>query len=174
MTELQETLNDLNNEVTNINGIEIKLLKDYEKKEEKRPKLDYVHSDVFDTFYEDYLEFKNYVNDILKETIKADIEKSKEEELNHKDGDIEKLERQLFDMEEDNKLLSQENSSMKEEIKSLLKIVDRISNFTDNNIKSSKAKVCLDSNFIHTKSSPKVYKEKRKIYRIQSKRKEMI
>ena len=37
-----------------------------EEKKCQNPKLKSLNKDVFDIFYEDYIDFKNYINDILK------------------------------------------------------------------------------------------------------------
>ena len=76
-----------------------------------------------DTFYEDYLEFEHYVNDII-ETImpSSDLIKNLSNENVSKQKKIEMLQEEI-------KLLRNENISLKEDIKTHMKAIENLSDY---------------------------------------------
>ena len=81
---------------------------------------DFVKNEIFDTFYEDYLEFKHYVNDIIETiTPSSDLIKNLSNENVSKQKKIEMLQEEI-------KLLRNENISLKEDIKTQMKAIENV------------------------------------------------
>ena len=88
---------------------------------------DFVKNEVFNTFYEDYVEFKHYVNDIMKSvTPNSELLTSLSDENNFEKTKIKSLEEEL-------KKLKNENATLTENILTQLKIVENLSGNNDRN-----------------------------------------
>ena len=84
---------------------------------------DFVKNEIFDTFYEAYLEFKHYVNDIIETiTPSSDLIKNLSNENVSKQKKIEMLQEEI-------KLLRNENISLKEDIKTQIKAIENLSDY---------------------------------------------
>ena len=73
---------------------------------------------MFDTFYEGYLEFKHYMNDIIKT-----ITPSSEMVTNLSNDNV-SLQTKIKSFEEEIKGLKNENSNLKGDIKTQLKVIE--------------------------------------------------
>ena len=86
---------------------------------------DFVKSEVFNTFYEDYVEFKHYVNDIMKSvTPNSELLTSLSDENN-----CEKM--KIKSLEEEIKNLKSENTTLRENIMTQLKNIENLSGNND-------------------------------------------
>ena len=75
----------------------------------------YVSNEVFDTFYEDYIEFKNYMDDIINDlNAKCTLNEKKQNDNNQ--SKVQFLEAEILN-------LKKENESLKDDNKSKLKII---------------------------------------------------
>ena len=84
---------------------------------------DFVKNEIFDTFYEDYLEFKHYVNDIIETiTPSSDLIKNLSNENVSKQKKTEMLQEEI-------KLLRNETISLKEDIKTQMKAIENLSDY---------------------------------------------
>ena len=95
------------------------------EKEEKRSS-DKINIDMFDAFYEDYLEFKNYVNDLFNNKFSCEIGKENARDTQDKEK-VNETEAKMKEIEECNKILMEENRDLKDECKSLLNIIKSLS-----------------------------------------------
>ena len=84
---------------------------------------DYVRNEVFDTFYKDYLEFKHYMNDIIKT-----ITPSSEMVTNLSNDNV-SLQTKLKSLEEEIECVKNENINLKGDIKTQLKVIEKLSRF---------------------------------------------
>ena len=77
--------------------------------------------ELFNTFYDDYIEYKHYVNDVI-ENIRSNKElgKSFEDETKYQQSKIKLLQQEI-------QILKNENKDLKEENKSHLKIIELLS-----------------------------------------------
>ena len=77
--------------------------------------------ELFNTFYDDYIEYKQYVNDVI-ENIRSNKElgKSFEDETKYQQSKIKLLQQEI-------QILKNENKDLKEENKSHLKIIELLS-----------------------------------------------
>ena len=86
---------------------------------------DFVKNEVFNTFYEDYVEFKHYVNDIMKLVISnSELLASLSDENNFEKKKIKSLEDEI-------KKLKNENTTLRENILTQLKIIENLSGNND-------------------------------------------
>ena len=83
---------------------------------------------MFDTFYEDYFEFKDYMNEITKTITPT----SKLVTNLSNDNVYLQTKRKLF--EEKNKGLKNENSNLKGDIKTQLKVIESLSRFENRHL----------------------------------------
>ena len=84
---------------------------------------DFVKNEIFDTFYEDYVEFKHYGNDVIETiTPSSDLIKNLFNENVSKQKKIEMLQEEI-------KLLRNENISLKEDIKTQMKAIENLSDY---------------------------------------------
>ena len=83
---------------------------------------------MFDTFYEDYSEFKDYMNEITKTITPT----SKLVTNLSNDNVYLQTKRKLF--EEKNKGLKNENSNLKGDIKTQLKVIESLSRFENRHL----------------------------------------
>ena len=84
---------------------------------------DFVKNEVFNTPYEDYVEFKHYVSNIIKSVTPV---KSLSDENNFKKTKVKSL-------DEDIKKLKNENTTLREKILTQLKIIENLSGNNDRN-----------------------------------------
>ena len=84
---------------------------------------DYVRNEVFDTFYEDYLEFKYYVSDIIKAGT------SSFELVTNLSNDNVSLRAKIKSLEKEIKSLENENGNLKADTKTQLKVIENLSRF---------------------------------------------
>ena len=78
---------------------------------------DFVKNEVFNTFYEDYVEFKHYINDIMKPiTPNSELLTSLSDENNFEKMKIKSLEEEI-------KNLKNENTTLRENILTQLKLL---------------------------------------------------
>ena len=92
---------------------------------------DYVRNEVFDTFYKDYLEFKHYMNDIIKT-----ISPSSEMVTNLSNYNV-SFQTKIKSLEEEIKSLKNENSNLKDDIKTQLKVIENLSRFENRHCENS-------------------------------------
>ena len=112
---------------------------------------DYVRNEVFDTFYKDYLEFKHYMNDIIKT-----ITPSSEMVTNLSNDNV-SLQTKIKSLEEEIKSLKNENSNLKGDIKTQLKVTENLSRFENRHCEDSiankdKVNVNYESNDLKNES----------------------
>ena len=81
---------------------------------------------LFDAFYEDYIDFKNSVNDILNSKFKNIAERAEKELYEGENQGNEKMEREVI-LEEKIQNLSEENKHLKTEIESYKKVIQLLS-----------------------------------------------
>ena len=81
---------------------------------------DFVKNQIFDTFYEDYIEFKHYVDDIIETS--SDLIKNLSIENVSKQKKIEMLQEKI-------KLLRNESISLKKYIKTQMKAIENLSDY---------------------------------------------
>ena len=69
----------------------------------------YVKNDVFDAFYEDYIQYKGYVNDIINKLIPKEdsLHRTEKENTTEHRKNIELLENQIKDLERENQILKE-------------------------------------------------------------------
>ena len=69
----------------------------------------YVKNDVFEAFYEDYLEYKGYVNDILNTLIPKDdiLHRTEKENTTEHSKKIKSLQNQIEDLKKENEVLKE-------------------------------------------------------------------
>ena len=85
----------------------------------------FVKNDVFNTFYEDYVEFKHYVNDIMKSvTPNSELLTSLSDENNLEKMKIKWLEKEI-------KNLKNQNTPLRENILTQLKVTENLSGNND-------------------------------------------
>ena len=84
---------------------------------------DYVRNEVFDTFYKDYLEFKHYMNDIIKTVTPSS------EMVTNLSNDNVSLQTKLKSLEEEIECVKNENINLKGDIKTQLKVTENLSRF---------------------------------------------
>ena len=84
---------------------------------------DFVKNKVFNTFYKDYVEFKHYLYDIIKLVTPV---RSLSDENNFKKTKIKSLEEEI-------KKLKNENTTLRENILTQLKIIENLSGNNDRN-----------------------------------------
>ena len=86
------------------------------KKKCKNQKFKYLNKDVFDIFYEDYIDFKNYINDISKNNFKPSgnlfTEKSEELQQKYDDNTINELNYKIQSLTNENDIIKQENKML--------------------------------------------------------------
>ena len=88
---------------------------------------DFVKDEVFNTFYEDYVEFKHYVNDIMKSvTPNSELLTSLSDE-----NDLEKM--KIKSLEKEIKNLKNQNTPLRENILTQLKVTENLSGNNDRN-----------------------------------------
>ena len=97
----------------------------------------YVKNETFNLFYEDFIEFKCYVNDVIKSNLR---EKSNE----FNTSKIEQLEKDLECSKRNMKVLKDENDILKNECASLLKIVEILAQKNDEIKGSSQNKITIN------------------------------
>ena len=94
---------------------------------------DFVKNEVFNTFYEDYVEFKHYVNDSMKSvTPNSELLTSLSDENNFEKMKIKSLEEKI-------KNLKNENTTARENILTQLKIIENLS--SNNNRSTTKTPI---------------------------------
>ena len=81
----------------------------------------YVKNEVFDTFYEDYLEFKHYMNDIIKSITPGN------ELVTNLSDDNASLQSKIDSLERVIESLRSENRNLKEDTKTYLNIIENLS-----------------------------------------------
>ena len=92
---------------------------------------DFVKNEVFNTFYEDYVEFKHYVNDTMKSvTSNSELLTSLSDKNNWEKMKIKSL-------EEDIKNLKNENTTLRGYILTQLKIIENLSGNSDRSTTNS-------------------------------------
>ena len=92
---------------------------------------EFVRNDIVNTFYEDYLEFKYYINDIIKTiTPNPDL-------VTDFSNENTSLITKITPLEEEIKILKDENSNLKNNIKTQLTIIENLSKFNKDNYKYS-------------------------------------
>ena len=106
---------------------------------------------MFDTFYKDYLEFKHYINDIIK-TITPSSEM-----ITNLSNDNVSLKTKIKSLEEEIKSLKNENNNLKGDIKTQLKVIENLSRFENRHCEDSiankdKVNVNYESNDLKNKS----------------------
>ena len=84
---------------------------------------DYGRNEVLDTFYEDYFEFKYYMNNIIK-TITPSSEL-----VTNLSSDMVSLQTKIKSLEEEIKSLKNENSNLRDNIKAQLYVIENLSRF---------------------------------------------
>ena len=104
--------------------IEIEALPANQSKKEKKyqnSKLKCLNKDVFDIFYEDYTDLKNYINDILKNNFKTldNLFTENAEELQQQNDD-----NTINELNDKIEPLTNENNTLKQENKTILKIIE--------------------------------------------------
>ena len=82
---------------------------------------DYIRNEVFDTFYQDYLELKHYMNDIIK-TITPSFEL-----VTNLSNDNVSLQAKIKLLEEEIESLKNENGNLKGDIKTQLEVIENLS-----------------------------------------------
>ena len=92
---------------------------------------DYVRNEVFDTFHKGYLEFKHYMNDIIKR-----ITPSSEMVTNLSNDNV-SLQTKIKSLEEEIKSLKNENSNLTGDIKTQLKVIENLSRFENRHCEDS-------------------------------------
>ena len=97
----------------------------------------YVKNETFNLFYEDFIEFKCYVNDVIKSNLR---EKSNE----FNTSKIEQLEKDMECSKQSMKVLTDENDVLKNECASLLKIVEILAHKNDEIKGSSQNKITIN------------------------------
>ena len=112
---------------------------------------DYVRNEVFDTFHKCYLEFKHYMNDIIKR-----ITPSSEMVTNLSNDNV-SLQTKIKSLEEEIKSLKNENSNLKGDIKTQLKVIENLSRFENRHCEDSiankdKVNVNYESNDLKNES----------------------
>ena len=95
----------------------------------KRQNTHYVELSLFQTFYEDYIDFKNYIKDILDARY-TDVA-AKNEPVSDEDESY-SWTIKLPTLEEKINALSKENELLKEEIESYQKVIQLMANETSN------------------------------------------
>ena len=95
----------------------------------------YVKNDVFDAFYQGYLEYKGYVNDILNTLIPNDyaLHRTKKENTVEDSKKIKSLEKQIEDLNEENQVLQEILTSKLD--------INNESNIANNNIDNTRKTV---------------------------------
>ena len=91
-------------------------------------KSKYVTLEMFNTFYDDYIEYKHYINDILT-SIRPNDEMNSQNKIDTQEHKIKMLQSELENLKKENKSLIEEN-------KSKLKIIEILSGHNDNAFKS--------------------------------------
>ena len=92
---------------------------------------EFVRNDIFNSFYKDYLEFKYYINDIIKTiTPNPDL-------VTDLSNENTSLTRKITLLEEEIKTLKDENSNLKDNIKTQLTVIENLSKFDKDNYKYS-------------------------------------
>ena len=81
----------------------------------------YVRNEVFDTFYEDYLEFKHYMNDIIKSITPGN------ELVTNLSDDNASLQSKIDSLERVIESLRSKNRNLKDDIKTYLNIIENLS-----------------------------------------------
>ena len=91
-------------------------------------KLKCLNKDVVDKIYEDYIDFKSYINDILKNNFKPpdNLCTEKVGELQQKNDD-----NTINELNDKIQSLTNENDTLKQEKKTFLKIIELIQRGTD-------------------------------------------
>ena len=92
---------------------------------------DYVRKEMFDTFYKDYLEFKYYMNDIIKTMTTSS------EFVTNLSNDNDSLETKINSLEEEIKSLKNKNSNLKGNINTQLKVIESQPRFENRHCKDS-------------------------------------
>ena len=87
-----------------------------------------INRNVFEAFYEDYIDFKSYINDILKNNLKQTIALSSENDVQkqqpkqHEEKSI--YNNTINELNKEIQLLKEENTVLKQENKTFLKVIE--------------------------------------------------
>ena len=88
----------------------------------------FVSLELFNTFYDDYIEYKHYVNDVIQNiSFNKELGKSFENETKSQQSKLKLLQKEI-------QILKNENKDLKEENKSHLKIIELLSAGHDSGI----------------------------------------
>ena len=86
-----------------------------EEKKCQHSQLKCLNKDVYNTFYKDYIDFKNYINDILKNNFKLPgnsfTEKAEELQPKSYDNTINELNDKIQSLTKENDIIKQENKT---------------------------------------------------------------
>lgn len=91
----------------------------------------YVKNEIFDTFYEDYMEFKHYINDVIKSIIPGS-----ELVTNLSNGNT-SLQSKIASLENEIESLRKENTNLKDDRKTYLNVIDNLSKLKNINVEDA-------------------------------------
>ena len=95
-------------------------------KEEKQ-KYEYVTTETFNLFYDDYIDYKKYMDDILKTFLKDSNESVKTSAESPEFAENKILKGKIRNSEETIKVLTGENEKLKKECENLIRIIETLS-----------------------------------------------